>query len=1071
MNPFYERLVIRASTIDELLSDHFEVLPGQKGDIDLAVRRLAAWCRSCASGDWSLFGRRLQRDQLTFPDVLSRFASVRRKACAPMPPWIDDAAWILSVLQERKPASAPPRGQTDPFPFEQLLAPVIERAEAILRSNIDCHAADNLSASAYACLRGALFTELSELAAPPLYELLVKMRKANATWKSSSGPQQPLGISLYQRFVGDIKAGGFQSLFEEKPVLLRLMSAITRQWIDASREFIVRLADDLPTIRKVLNVGNERISKVEGGLSDPHNGGRSVKIVTFADGSKVIYKPKDLRVDVAWQNMLERLNRAKTPVELMTAHAIACDGYGWTAFIRHTACASKQDFHRFFQRAGAWLALFHCFAANDMHQENIIAAGDHPVPIDLETILQSSSAGQDAIEPEEAAFDAAIEKLAGSVTAVGLLPAYGRTPDNNIFAMGGMTANWNSKINIKWENINSDEMRPTRWNDASEENPNLPHVNGDYAKFTDHIDDVVSGFEHYARFLFRQNSDANGARLFDGFAGIPVRKVVRATRFYSMLLQRLKNHKAMEDGITWSAQADFIARLADWDTDDDPLWPLQYAERSALLSLNIPHFVSAADSGQIGDAAGCSVRTKSSVGLARARARLGNLDEDELQWQVEVIKMNASRPSKSVASATGADKLQQPTCREASSPPSNAMFIAEADRIADELSRYAIRRGPGAAWIGIDWLGDAEVSQLVPLGPDLYNGVPGICVFLAAHAAVTGQASSRDLALAGVGQLRKKLKGPMAARMARSLGLGGATGVGSIVYALTVMARKLKNSELYADAYRAAELITEDLIAADKRLDVIGGSAGAILSLLCLYREGQSEAVLRQATRCGEYLLAQKRKGELGRRSWVGQGSGQNALNGMSHGAAGFAYALASLSAATRREDFAEAALECIEFENSTFSPERNNWPDLRSADGQRWPCQWCHGAPGIGLARIAMVGFPRMNAANLTNDIRSAVACTQASWPSAIDTLCCGTLGSIEFLCEAGAVLGSKEISETAKSHLTRVLECATVRGDYRWNNGKRQFNLGLFRGLSGVGYSALRQVDPSLPNVLIFE
>jgi len=28
----------------------------------LAARRLAAWCRSCASGDWSLFGRRLARD-------------------------------------------------------------------------------------------------------------------------------------------------------------------------------------------------------------------------------------------------------------------------------------------------------------------------------------------------------------------------------------------------------------------------------------------------------------------------------------------------------------------------------------------------------------------------------------------------------------------------------------------------------------------------------------------------------------------------------------------------------------------------------------------------------------------------------------------------------------------------------------------------------------------------------------------------------------------------------------------------------------------------------------------------
>ena len=64
MDAFYERLIVRAATIDELLSDDFEPLPGQKGDADLAARRLAAWCRSCASGDWSLFGRRLDRDGL-----------------------------------------------------------------------------------------------------------------------------------------------------------------------------------------------------------------------------------------------------------------------------------------------------------------------------------------------------------------------------------------------------------------------------------------------------------------------------------------------------------------------------------------------------------------------------------------------------------------------------------------------------------------------------------------------------------------------------------------------------------------------------------------------------------------------------------------------------------------------------------------------------------------------------------------------------------------------------------------------------------------------------------------------
>ena len=99
MDAFYERLIVRAATIDELLSDDFEPLPGQKGDADLAARRLAAWCRSCASGDWSLFGRRLDRDGWTFDQVLTRFATVRRKASARAPTWIDDAIWIEAALQ------------------------------------------------------------------------------------------------------------------------------------------------------------------------------------------------------------------------------------------------------------------------------------------------------------------------------------------------------------------------------------------------------------------------------------------------------------------------------------------------------------------------------------------------------------------------------------------------------------------------------------------------------------------------------------------------------------------------------------------------------------------------------------------------------------------------------------------------------------------------------------------------------------------------------------------------------------------------------------------------------------
>lgn len=1063
MDAFYERLIVRAATIDEHLSDDFEVLPGQKGDAELAARRLAAWCQSSASGDWSLFGQRLQRDGLAIDEVLKRFATARRKFSTPLPGWADDAIWIETALQSAEKSVDRLADECEPYAFDHLFKPVVAQAAEFLWSGLDRRTVDNLTESARDRLRLSLLRELSNLCAPAIYEQFVIARKAGEASK------QTPGASRYNQFIADMKSGGFRRLFEDKPVLLRLIAVLTRQWIETSREFVVRLEADLPVIRRDIlrSKAESPVAKIEGDLSDPHNGGRSVRIVSFADGSRVVYKPKDLRLDIAWHGLVERLNRSGSPIELRAVRAISRDGYGWTEFIGHTGCADQEGCKRFFQRAGAWLAVFHCFVANDMHQENIIAAGEHPVPIDLETILQSTADEHETRDPEAWASDLALEKLVNSVMMVGLLPAYGRTPDNNVFAMGGMTADWNSKIKIKWENINSDEMRPTRAKEVSNINPNLPHVGGSYAKFADHIDDLVSGFEDYAKFLRRLSKDSKFGDMYEGFAGLPVRKVVRATRFYSMLLQRLKNNRTMDDGIVWSAQADFMARLAEWDKATDDFWPLQRAERSALLSLNVPHFISASDGNEVRDAAGFSTRIEAISGLSRARARIQAFNEQEIDWQIEIIRENTRSLSKS------SEPIMAGQVKLADVPahPATKVFAAEADKVAGELSSHAIRRGPGAAWIGLDWLGDAEVFQLVCLGPDLYNGVSGISLFLAAHSAVTGHPTSTDLALAGVAYARKNLKSRNAARMARSLGVGAATGLGSIVYALAAMSKLLGDDELLADAHVGAGLFTDELIAADRQLDVIGGSAGAILCLLRLYRDGQSADVLKRAIKCGEHLIAQSRLGPEGQRSWVGQGSGKQALNGMSHGAAGFAFALASLASVSGREEFGRAASECIAFENSTFDASRNNWPDLRGEGEPSWPCQWCHGASGIGLARIAMTKRNALDPKILAGDIRNAIEGTTKAWPGVLDTLCCGTLGSVEFFCEAGSVLGREDLRELASRRLMAVIETAASKGDYRWNNGKRNFNLGLFRGLAGVGYTSLRQLDGSLPNVLIWE
>jgi type 2 lantibiotic biosynthesis protein LanM len=459
-------------------------------------------------------------------------------------------------------------------------------------------------------------------------------------------------------------------------------------------------------------------------------------------------------------------------------------------------------------------------------------------------------------------------------------------------------------------------------------------------------------------------------------------------------------------------------------------------------------------------------------GLTRAITRASKLDAGEIAWQAEVIRENTNSILPRAASSVRTAEVEETA---ASIPPARAreLFLAEADKIAGELRERAVRRGPGAAWIGLDWLGDADVFQLVCLGPDLYNGTAGIAVFLAAHAAVTGHAPSAELARAALSHLRRGLKSRNAARLARALGIGGATGLGSIVYAFAAIAKDLGDNGLLADAEAAASLFTDELIAADKQLDVMSGSAGAILGLLRLHRDTGSAAVLERAARCGAHLLAQPRLGPQGRRSWPIPGTDGKILNGMSHGASGFAYALAALAAATGRDDFAEAAAECIAFEDSSYDGEHHNWPDLRASQ-THWPCQWCHGATGIGLARLGI--SKRRGALTEQADIENAVAGVQLNVATPVDTLCCGTLGGIEFLCEAGGVLDRGDLRDTAAQRLLAVVERAGATGDYRWNNGKRQFNLGLFRGLAGVGYTLLRQAtaprtDISLPNVLIWE
>ena len=94
MNFDFQKFLVEAASIDELLGPAYVEVTGQKQSTDRAAIRLAAWCRSAASGDWDVFFTRLRRDDLSVEGVLRRFADVRRLPNTPLP----QCCWVILEL-------------------------------------------------------------------------------------------------------------------------------------------------------------------------------------------------------------------------------------------------------------------------------------------------------------------------------------------------------------------------------------------------------------------------------------------------------------------------------------------------------------------------------------------------------------------------------------------------------------------------------------------------------------------------------------------------------------------------------------------------------------------------------------------------------------------------------------------------------------------------------------------------------------------------------------------------------------------------------------------------------------
>jgi lantibiotic modifying enzyme len=409
-----------------------------------------------------------------------------------------------------------------------------------------------------------------------------------------------------------------------------------------------------------------------------------------------------------------------------------------------------------------------------------------------------------------------------------------------------------------------------------------------------------------------------------------------------------------------------------------------------------------------------------------------------------------------------------------------------AARIGEALCRsaYWSRDGRLCNWMGRS---PAEVTQLggpltptaMALGPDLYGGTAGVALFLAELFALGGNAEARRTALGALARSIRQIDlAPDGAASPLSL-FGGRLGV---AYAAHRVAALTGEEGVAAGADRLLDGLAAGL-EAPHVLDVIGGSAGAIPALLAIGRPGDRAVAIA----LGEELLRLAiRQGAVW--SWdaeraAGPGIGPHFLTGLAHGASGLGLALLELHAATGRADFLEAARGAFGYEDALYHADVGNWPDLRSvgpaAEAAAGPpafgAAWCHGAPGIALARLRAATLDPARAETHLAYARAALATTAAAVSRAVQvprvdaTLCHGLAGLAEIL-----LIGGLDLDEPAFRGASAEVDDALIRRHHEaadWPSGVASTgpNPSLMLGTAGVGHHLLRQHDPArVPPIL---
>ncbi|MFP3887059.1 type 2 lanthipeptide synthetase LanM family protein [Priestia filamentosa] len=848
------------------------------------------------------------------------------------------------------------------------------------------------------------------------------------------------------------------ALVSEYPVLFRLISTKIINLKEFLIEIFTNFENDKCLLAKEFNLDiNFQIKNLHLGSGDVHKKGRTVSIIELENGQKVVYKPRNLSIDVEFQKFIKWVNSKNySTIRLKTINILDKSDYGWCEFVTHEKCRDKNEVSNFYNRIGQLLAILHVMNATDFHYENIISHGEFPILIDLESLFHHTISPNHKLT-ESPVINKALRLINDSVLSTGLIPNRAfKEEKGNKFDISGIGNTVNEpllpfKVDMVTNEF-TDKMKVEKKEANLIPGLNNPQIKGESINIEDYLDDITQGFSlTYSLFL----SNKNELKLrIKAFEDKEIRKLFRDTMKYSKLLNL-------------SYHPDFLRNQVDREIlinrlrvkENEPIERAVDFEIIDMLNGDIPFFSSKTNGKTIISS------TREGIdnfyykdGLSLSLEKIDRLDRDDLQNQLNIITATIMAVYCKTEIKLLNFKGRNDTSLEYSDIVSKAEEIGEI--LLENAIQYEDARGKELCWTSMVTKGVNENNWVYSItGPGLYDGNPGIAMYFAYLWKITRKERYKEAAYATINPIRKLL--PELSEP-KNVSLGGFLGIGGIVYSLHHLGTVFNDDSLKTEAIQQASLFGK-FISQDSVYDLIGGSSGALIILMNLYDEYKEEWMLVLAEKLVNHIIKNAKIDETKGIAWVPHNGEHEPYIGFSHGNAGIITALSRYYVHKPSSNVYEVIRKAIKYENNYFNEDEDNW---FSSHLDRCAIAWCHGAPGILLSR-ATLKENKVELNDIDRDIVSAFYTTINSNIGKNYSFCHGDLGLVDSLMVASYKLDGYKESDV------HVFKSKVLKNMFSSDHIQADINsVGLLNGIASIGYGLLRLASPDkVPSVLILE